>query len=89
MAEPRPTASGAGRILVTLYGVFALAAGSRAAVQLGTRFQEAPVAYLLSAFSALVYVIATVALAGRWRWGDLRAGRPAHGDQLTVRSQPV
>ncbi len=67
MAEPRPTASGPGRILVTLYGVFALAAGSRAAVQLGTRFQEAPVAYLLSAFSAVVYVIATIALAGRWR----------------------
>ncbi len=66
MVEPRPTASGAGRILVTVYGIFALAAGSRAAVQLGTRFQEAPVAYLLSAFSAVVYVIATVALAG---WG--------------------
>jgi len=63
VAEPRPTASGPGRALVTVYGVFALAAGSRAAVQLGTRFHEAPVAYLLSAFSAAVYVIATVALA--------------------------
>jgi hypothetical protein len=62
---PRPTASGAGRILVTVYGVFALAATSRAGVQLGTRFHEAPVAYLLSAFSAVVYLIATVALARR------------------------
>jgi uncharacterized protein YqgC (DUF456 family) len=50
-------------VLVTVYGIFALAAGSRAAVQLGTRFDEAPVAYLLSAFSAVVYVIATIALA--------------------------
>jgi hypothetical protein len=62
---PRPTASGAGRILVTVYAIFALAATSRAGVQLGTRFHEAPVAYLLSAFSGVVYVIATVALARR------------------------
>ncbi|HEX2806034.1 MAG TPA: hypothetical protein VHN80_07690 [Kineosporiaceae bacterium] len=62
---PRPTSSGAGRILVTVYGIFALAATSRAGVQLGTRFHEAPLAYLLSAFSAVVYVIATVALARR------------------------
>ena len=38
-----------GRVLVALYGVFALAAGARAAVQLSTRFSEAPLAYLLSA----------------------------------------
>ena len=43
------------RVLVALYGVFALAAGARAAVQLSTRFDEAPVAYLLSAFAAVVY----------------------------------
>jgi hypothetical protein len=48
-----------------VYGVFALAATSRAAVQVATRFGEAPLAYLLSAFSAVVYVIATVALARR------------------------
>ena len=65
MSEPVPTASGAGRLLVTVYGVLALAATSRAAVQLATRFDEAPVAYLLSAFSAVVYCIATVALARR------------------------
>ena len=57
------TSSGAGRVLVALYGVFALAAGARAAVQLSTRFAEAPVAYLLSALAAVVYVVATVALA--------------------------
>jgi hypothetical protein len=43
--------------------VFALAASSRAAVQITRNLREAPVAYLLSAFSAVVYVIATVALA--------------------------
>jgi hypothetical protein len=64
-SEPVPTASGAGRILVTVYGVFALAATSRAGVQLATKFHEAPLAYVLSAFSAVVYVIATVALARR------------------------
>ena len=57
------TAGGPGRVLVAVYGVFALAAGARAAVQLSTRFAEAPVAYLLSALAAVVYVVATVALA--------------------------
>ena len=61
--EQAATASGPGRVLVAVYGVFALAAGARAAVQLSTRFAEAPVAYLLSALAAIVYVIATVALA--------------------------
>ena len=52
--------SGAGRALVAVYATFALAAGARAAVQLSTRFSEAPVAYLLSALAAVVYVVATV-----------------------------
>jgi hypothetical protein len=50
-------------VLVAVYAVFALAAGARAAVQLATRFDEAPVAYLLSALAAAVYVVATVGLA--------------------------
>ena len=62
-ADPGSGASGAARVLVALYAVFALAAGSRAAVQLATRFDEAPLAYLLSALAAVVYLIATVALA--------------------------
>ena len=62
--EERPAAAGGpGRVLVAVYGVFALAAGARAVVQLSTRFAEAPVAYLLSALAAAVYVVATVALA--------------------------
>ncbi|TNY37073.1 hypothetical protein [Thermomonospora catenispora] len=57
------TGTGPGRLLVAVYGVFALAAGARAGVQIATRFDEAPVAYLLSALAAAVYVLATVALA--------------------------
>ena len=53
---------GPGRLLVAVYAVFALAASSRAALQLLTRFDEAPVAYVLSAVAALVYVVAAVAL---------------------------
>ncbi|MET0765703.1 MAG: hypothetical protein ABWY29_12620 [Blastococcus sp.] len=63
-----PAASGGGgpgRALVAVYATFALAAGSRAAVQLGTRFGEAPLAYLLSAFAAAVYLVAAVGLARR------------------------
>jgi hypothetical protein len=67
----RPTYAGPGRVLVGLYGLFALAAGARAGVQIGTKFHEAPVAYLLSAFAAAVYLVLTVALArggpGGWR----------------------
>ena len=57
------TARGPGRVLVAVYGVFALAAGARAAVQLAVQFDEAPLAYLLSALAAVVYVVATVGLA--------------------------
>jgi hypothetical protein len=63
------TAQGPGRVLVAVYGVFALAAGSRAAVQLALQFHEAPVAYLLSALAAVVYVVATVGLARGGRGG--------------------
>lgn len=71
-----PTAEGTGnpssgpaRVLVLLYAIFALAAGARAAVQLSTRFSDAPVAYLLSALAAVVYVVATVGLARGGRGG--------------------
>ena len=54
--------NGPGRPLTAVYGVFAVAATARAAVQLATHYSEAPVAYLLSAFAGVVYVAATVAL---------------------------
>ena len=64
-----PGRSGAGRVLVAVYGTFALAAGARAAVQLSTKFTEAPVAYLLSAFAAVVYIVATAGLVRGGRGG--------------------
>ena len=63
------TAHGPGRVLVALYGVFALAAGARAGVQLATQFDEAPLAYLLSALAAAVYLAATIGLARGGRGG--------------------
>ena len=68
-ASVDPTGTGPARALVALYGVFALAAGARAAVQLSTRFSEAPLAYLLSAFAAVVYVVATIGLVRGGRGG--------------------
>lgn len=61
--EIKPTATGPGRVLIAVYAVFALAATARAGVQLVTRFHEAPIAYLLSAFAGVVYILATIGLA--------------------------
>jgi hypothetical protein len=55
--------TGPGRLLIAVYAVFAISATARAGYQILTKFSEAPLAYLLSAFAALVYVIATVSLA--------------------------
>lgn len=66
MAEGQPesaTGAGPGRLLVAVYAIFAVAASSRAGVQIATKYGDAPVAYLLSALAAAVYVVATVALA--------------------------
>lgn len=57
------TRSGPGRLLIAVYAVFALAATARSVVQLTTHFSRAPLAYLLSAFAAGVYIVATVCLA--------------------------
>lgn len=57
------TNTGAGRALIAVYGLFALAATARASVQLVTRYAEAPVAYLLSAVAGVIYIVATFTLA--------------------------
>lgn len=57
------TNQGFGRVLVVIYAIFAIGATSRSVIQVSTRFDEAPIAYSLSTFAAVVYVIATVALA--------------------------
>jgi len=61
--------TGPGRVLLFLYGLFSVAAGARAIVQIATKFDEAPLAYLLSALAALVYIIATVAFVRGGRRG--------------------
>jgi hypothetical protein len=55
--------TGLGRVLLFVYGVFALSASARAGVQIATHFGEAPLAYLLSALAGVVYIAATVGLA--------------------------
>lgn len=57
------TAHGPGRLIVAVYAVFAVSAGARSGVQIVTRFSEAPLAYLLSALAAAVYLVAALALA--------------------------
>jgi hypothetical protein len=56
---------GIGRVLIAIYAVFAVSATARASYQLLTKFQDAPVAYSLSAASALIYILATIALVKR------------------------
>jgi len=69
MTEPRTRPSdaalgtGLGRVLLLVYGTFALSASARALVQITTKFGEAPLAYSLSALAGLVYIAATVGLA--------------------------
>ncbi len=69
--SPSPHASGTtrvrgiGRVLIVVYGILALAATGRSFVQIATKFDHAPVAYLLSALSAVVYIVATIALIKR------------------------
>lgn len=65
-ASSRPS-RGVGRVLVAVYGVLALAATGRSVFQIIDRFDEAPVAFTLSAIAAVVYIVATLALASGWR----------------------
>ncbi|QAV69063.1 hypothetical protein ESZ53_00545 [Salinibacterium sp. UTAS2018] len=56
------TASGIGRVLIAVYAVMALGATARSLFQIATKFDDAPIAYVLSALAGLVYIVATVAL---------------------------
>lgn len=58
---------GPGRLLLSLYGVFTVAALSRSIYQISAQFGEAPLAYLLSLLAGIVYAVITVAL---WRGGE-------------------
>ncbi|WP_131105376.1 hypothetical protein [Ornithinimicrobium sufpigmenti] len=69
----RPTAHagdrrhGPGRVILALYLIFVIGTVSRSAAQISTRWEEAPLAYGLSAFAALVYVVILVSLSVRGR----------------------
>lgn len=65
-AQPRTRASGVGRLLVAVYAILAIAALGRSAFQIIDRFEEAPIAFSLSAVAAVVYVLATLSLALGW-----------------------
>ncbi|MDT4990586.1 MAG: hypothetical protein QOH97_478 [Actinoplanes sp.] len=73
--RPRDAAlgSGPGRVLLTVYMIFAVAAGARAGVQIALKFSEAPLAYVLSAVAAAVYLAATIGLAVGGAKGRLTA----------------
>jgi hypothetical protein len=64
--EPPPT--GPRRILIALYLVFAVAATARGIVQIATKFDQAPLAYVLSLLSGIVYIAAAVGLITDRRW---------------------
>lgn len=72
MSTTAPTSrmTGIGRVLVIVYAVMALAATGRSFVQIFRQFDEAPLAYSLSALAAAVYILATLALvlADRRGW---------------------
>ncbi|HWE90273.1 MAG TPA: hypothetical protein VG317_12505 [Pseudonocardiaceae bacterium] len=67
------TRGGPGRVLIAVYAVFALAATARSGVQIATQFDRAPLAYLLSALSGVVYIVATVCFARGGRTSRLVA----------------
>ena len=50
-------------VLLIVYGIFALAATARSAVQILRDFEAAPLAYSLSLFAALTYIAVTIVLA--------------------------
>ena len=58
-------AVGVGRVLIAVYAILALAATARSVYQIASKFDTAPVAYLLSGLAGVVYILATVALLGR------------------------
>jgi len=57
------TSLGIGRLLIAAYAVLALAATGRAGYELVAKFDQAPLPYSLSAASAVIYIVATIALA--------------------------
>ncbi|NNG39360.1 hypothetical protein HJ588_08735 [Flexivirga sp. ID2601S] len=74
-SSPTPTNTGPGRMLVAVYGLFALAATGRSVMQIAQTWPDQHLPYWLSALAAVVYCVATVALAR----GDRTSARIALG----------
>ncbi|MCU1406662.1 MAG: rane protein [Glaciihabitans sp.] len=64
-AQPAKRSLGVGRLLIAVYAILALGATARSFVQIAEHFDRAPVAYLLSGLSGVVYIVATIALVKR------------------------
>ena len=63
---------GIGRLLISVYGIFALSATARASYQLFRKFDDAPVAYTLSLLSAITYILVTISLTKQsQRWAQV------------------
>lgn len=64
MSEPVDVTarSGPHKVLLAFYALFTVAAGARAAVQLATNADEAPLAYTLSAVAAVTYALGWYAI---------------------------
>lgn len=60
----RRRAEGPTSLFGAVYALFAVAAGARSLFQIATKFGDAPVAYVLSALAAVVYLVAALCF---WR----------------------
>ena len=67
----RRTVQGPGRLIAAVYTLFALSAGARAVFQIATKYSHAPLAYVLSAIAAAIYLLAAICFtfpsAASWR----------------------
>ena len=67
----RRTVEGPGRLIAAVYTLFALSAGARAVFQIATKYSHAPLAYVLSAIAAAIYLLAAICFtfpsAASWR----------------------
>ena len=69
MPDPtRHALGGPGVVLVVVYGLLALAATGRSVLQILSDYDQAPLAYTLSAVAAAVYILATWCLARGGKW---------------------
>ena len=61
--------------MIAIYAIFAISATARASYQLIREFDQAPLAYSLSAISALVYLVATYSLSKQEeKWQRIASG---------------